>query len=162
MRELLLEDPDATSRLARRIAPHLRAGDVLELHGGLGAGKSHFARAVIAARLAPLGRHEDIPSPTYTLVQTYDLGGIELWHADLYRLGDPDEIAELGLSEAFETAIVLVEWASRLGPEAPPRALSLSLDFAPGDAEGRLLRIKPRGGGWDWLAGVLGGAKGAA
>ena len=71
---MTLADAAATERLARAIAPHLAAGDLVGLSGGLGAGKSTFARALIAARLAALGRAEDIPSPSYTLVQTYDLG----------------------------------------------------------------------------------------
>jgi tRNA threonylcarbamoyladenosine biosynthesis protein TsaE len=149
---LPLEDPNATAALAARIAPRLRAGDTVELVGGLGAGKSHFARALIAARLAALGRAEEIPSPSYTLVQTYDLGSVELWHADLYRLGDAGEIAELGLDEAFAGAICLVEWAERLGAAAPARALRLTLDFLSGDEDGRQATLAPRGGGWDWLA----------
>ena len=130
---LTLPDPAATERLARALAPCLRPGDALALVGGLGAGKSSFARALIAARLAALGRTEDIPSPTYTLVQTYDLGPVALWHADLYRLASPDEIAELGLEEAFATAITLVEWPDRLGALLPARRLTLTLAFAPAD-----------------------------
>ena len=95
---LTLRGPRDTERLARAIAPHLGAGDLVGLVGGLGAGKSVFARALIGARLAALGRDEPIPSPTYTLVQVYDLGPVELWHADLYRLGGPGELVELGLA----------------------------------------------------------------
>jgi tRNA threonylcarbamoyladenosine biosynthesis protein TsaE len=155
---LALADADATARLAARLAPRLRAGDTVELAGGLGAGKSHFARALISTRLAALGRTEDIPSPTYTLVQSYDLGTVELWHADLYRLGDRSEIAELGLEDAFAHAICLIEWPDRLGAMAPARALRLGLDFAPGDDDARLARLEPRGGGWDWLGGAVAAA----
>ncbi len=130
---LTLADAAATERLGRAVAPHLRPGDTLGLTGGLGAGKSTFARALIAARLAALGRAEDIPSPSYTLVQTYDLGPVELWHADLYRLGSAGEIAELGLEDAFADAICLVEWADRLGRDLPPRRLMLALDLPAGD-----------------------------
>jgi tRNA threonylcarbamoyl adenosine modification protein YjeE len=133
------------------LRPHLRAGDLVGLSGGLGAGKSTFARALIAARLAERGRAEDIPSPSFTLVQTYGLGTVELWHADLYRLGDAGEIAELGFEDAFAAAICLVEWADRLGAAAPARALRLALDFLPGDDAGRVAILAPRGGGWDWL-----------
>lgn len=152
---LSLPDPDATAALARAIAPGLQAGDTVALTGGLGAGKSHFARALIAARLATLGRREDIPSPSYTLVQIYDLGAVELWHADLYRLGGPDETAELGLDAAFETAICLVEWADRLGPALPRRRLDLALGFVPDAPDARSAEIDTRGGGWDWLAAAL-------
>lgn len=109
--------------MARVLGP----GDVLLLGGGVGAGKTHFARALIQSRL-PVA--EDVPSPTYTLVQSYAGPTCEIWHADLYRLGDPAEVMELGLTEAFETAICLVEWPDRLGDLAPGRALTL--DLAPG------------------------------
>lgn len=152
---LTLATPAATEALARSIAPHLAAGDTLGLTGDLGAGKSHLARALITARLAALGRGEDIPSPSYTLVQTYDLGDVELWHADLYRLGDPDEIAELGLEDAFGRAIAIVEWADRLGPALPPRHLRIALDFVPGADDARRATVTAAGPGWDWLERVL-------
>ncbi len=81
-----LPTPEATTAFAAALAPRLRAGDALLLEGPIGAGKTHLARALIQARLAAAGRLEDVPSPTYTLVQTYDDGGTEIWHADLYRL----------------------------------------------------------------------------
>lgn len=132
--ELHLPNAAATEALARLIAPALRAGDTLLLAGPIGAGKTHFARALIRARL---GREEEVPSPTYTLVQTYDDGGVEIWHADLYRLGDAGEIAELGIDDAFESAICLVEWPDRLA-EAPPGALTLTFAVA---GEGRSLAL---------------------
>ncbi len=147
--EISLPDARATEALARSLAPHLGPGDLVCLTGGLGAGKSTFARALITARL---GRSEDIPSPSFTLVQTYDLGDTELWHADLYRLGDISEIGELGLEDAFAQAICLVEWADRLGPALPSRHLTLAFDFASHRSEGRLVRIAPAGPGWDWLS----------
>jgi len=152
---LLLADPAATDRLARALAPHLGPGDLLALTGGLGAGKSHLARAVIAARLAALRRAEPIPSPSYTLVQTYDLGGVALWHADLYRLGGPDELAELGLDEAVGGAIAIVEWAERLGPALPARRLAIHLGFADETGEARRATLTAIGPGWDWLAGAI-------
>jgi len=131
-RHLTFSSPDETARFAASLAPGLRAGDVLLLEGQIGSGKTHFARALIQARLdadgAPL---EDVPSPTFTLVQTYDTGRIEIWHADLYRLTHPDEVEELGLAEAFTEAICLVEWPDRLGDLAPSGALVLH--FAPGN-----------------------------
>lgn len=147
-----LPDQAATERLARAIAPHLVAGDTLLLQGDLGAGKSVFARALISTRLAEVGRSEDIPSPTYTLVQTYDLApGPQLWHADLYRLASSAETAELGLEEAFDTAITLIEWPDRLGPLLPARRLTLTLAFA-GAPDARAATLTPAGAGWDWLA----------
>lgn len=121
-----LADEAATDRLAVRLAPHLQAGDSVLLEGPLGAGKSHFARALIRARL---GYAEEVPSPSFTLVQVYDDGATEIWHADLYRLSHPDDVLELGLADAFATAICLVEWPDRLGPLAPPGALRLRLEM---------------------------------
>ncbi len=158
MRRMIdLPDLDATETLARALAPELRAGDLVALSGGLGAGKSSFARALIGDRLAALGRTEEIPSPSFTLAQVYDLGATDLWHADLYRLGSIDEIAELGLEDAFETAICLVEWAERLGPSLPARRIDLRLDFA-AEGEGRRAAIEAHGPGWDWLDAALGRA----
>jgi tRNA threonylcarbamoyladenosine biosynthesis protein TsaE len=119
---LFLPDPEATDTLARSLAPCLGVGDVLLLDGQIGAGKTHFARALIRALL---DRDEDVPSPTFTLIQTYDAPGFEIWHADLYRLSHPDEAVELGLLEAFETALCLIEWPDRLGEDAPKQALTL-------------------------------------
>lgn len=102
------------------------AGDCLLLEGQIGAGKSHFARALIRARL---GREEDVPSPTFTLVQTYQ-ADVEIWHADLYRLGHPDEVLELGLEAAFDDAICLIEWPDRLGRHLPQGAVRLKLTLA--------------------------------
>lgn len=120
--------PDDTCHLARSLAPNLTAGDTLLLSGDVGAGKTHFARCVI---LALLERPEDIPSPTYTLVQTYHGATCELWHADLYRLGDVSEIEELGLIDAIDAAITLIEWPDRLAGLWPEHALHIRL--APGE-----------------------------
>lgn len=132
---LTLANADATASLAQRLAPILRPADVILLEGPIGAGKTHFARALIQARLAAEGVHEDVPSPTFTLVQVYQAGEVEIWHADLYRLTHPDEAAELGLDEAFETAVCLVEWPERLGPYGPQNALHLRLTPQPGSEE---------------------------
>lgn len=114
-----------TTDFARHLAHKLSASDVILLYGGLGAGKTHFSRACIQARMAEIGPIEDVPSPTFTLVQTYSLDDVEIWHADLYRLSGPDEIFELGLDEAFETGICLIEWPDRLQGLKPAGALEL-------------------------------------
>ena len=153
----VIELPDlvATEALAAAIAPCLRPGDFLALDGPLGAGKSAFARALIAARLAASGRSDEIPSPSYTLVQMYETEDAELWHADLYRLGDPGELGELGLDEAFATAITLVEWPDRLGPLRPARALTVALAFAPAGDTARTATLRADGPGWGWLDAAL-------
>jgi tRNA threonylcarbamoyladenosine biosynthesis protein TsaE len=123
--ELMLPDEVATAALGARLAAVARPGDCILLEGPIGAGKSHLARSFIRARL---GRMEEVPSPTFTLVQVYEAGPVEIWHADLYRLTHPDEVWELGLDEAFDRAIVLLEWPDRLGAHLPPQALHLRLE----------------------------------
>lgn len=131
---LPLPDEDATADLGRALAGLLRAGDTVLLSGPIGAGKTHLARALIREAT---GEH-DIPSPTFTLVQTYNGPDADLWHADLYRLTHPDQVLELGLTDAMQTAIVLVEWPDRLGELAPPDALHIALHPA---GEGRVATI---------------------
>lgn len=121
---LLWSSEEETQKFGRRLAPLLVPGDVLLLEGEIGAGKSFLARTIIRTRC---GEEIDVPSPTFTLVQAYDDGPVEIWHADLYRLTDPEEAMELGLADAFETAICLVEWPGQLGPYRPDTALTISL-----------------------------------
>jgi len=122
---------DATTDFAAALAPLLGPGDTLCLEGDLGAGKTHFARAVIQARLAEFGVVEDVPSPSFTLVQTYQAGDLEIWHSDLYRLSAPQEMDELGLSDAFDTDLCLVEWPGRMAGDMPGAALWLSFTMLP-------------------------------
>lgn len=140
---LLLPDADQTEALGRRLATLARPGDVILLEGPIGAGKSCLARAFIRARL---GREEEVPSPTFTLVQVYEADGVEIWHADLYRLTHPDEVWELGLDDAFSSAICLVEWPDRLGAHVPADALRIRLAA---DGDGRRATIT---GGREGLA----------
>lgn len=137
-----LPDADATDRFGIAMAPLLRAGDVLLLDGPIGAGKTHFARALIRARL---GAAEEVPSPSFTLVQVYGADP-EIWHADLYRLTHPDEAIELGLDEAFHTAICLIEWPERLGDLLPETALTVQFSLT---NSGEARQVVLRGGG-DW------------
>jgi tRNA threonylcarbamoyladenosine biosynthesis protein TsaE len=113
-----------TRKLAEVFAQRLTPGDVVLLSGHIGAGKSAFCRAFIRHRV---GLDIDVPSPTFTLVQTYETDDTEIWHCDLYRLSEPDELIELGLDEAFETAICLIEWPDRLADLIPQNALNLML-----------------------------------
>lgn len=119
---------ESMQALACEMAITLHPGDVLLLEGPVGAGKTTFARALISRILL---EPEDVPSPTFTLVQSYETQRGPLWHCDLYRLTSSHEIEELGLTEAFETAICLVEWPDLLGEMAP--ASALTLHFAPED-----------------------------
>jgi tRNA threonylcarbamoyladenosine biosynthesis protein TsaE len=132
---IFLPSADSTAQLAEICAQHLGAGDTVLLSGPVGAGKSHFARALIRAHF---GMDQEVPSPSFTLVQCYTNPQIEIWHADLYRLSHSGEIAELGLDDAMGTALCLIEWPDRLGPFAPKSALEITL--APQD-EGRSAQI---------------------
>ncbi|WP_270937723.1 tRNA (adenosine(37)-N6)-threonylcarbamoyltransferase complex ATPase subunit type 1 TsaE [Falsiroseomonas oryzae] len=127
---LTLPDSAATQALAARLAARARRGDAILLEGPLGAGKSTFARAFLRAASGDLGL--EVPSPTFTLVQGYDLPAGPAFHFDLWRLDGPADLAELGWDEARE-GIVLVEWPDRLGALRPADALTLAL--APGAAE---------------------------
>ena len=142
-----------TERLARHLAPHAAPGDVIGLCGALGSGKTAFARAFIRARL---GRPaEEVPSPTFTLVQLYEHGAGAIWHFDLYRLDGPEDAYELGIEDAFSNAISLIEWPDKLGAMLPADRLEVRL--APGeDEEARLVTITPHGARARTLAGALG------
>lgn len=133
--------PDATGKLAQALAPLCRQGDVIGLCGELGAGKTTFARAFIHARATMAGDpcDEEVPSPTFTLVQIYDIGEAgepQVWHFDLYRLERGADAVELGIDEAFATAISLVEWPERLDNLLPPDRLDVRLDITGGDGNG--------------------------
>jgi tRNA threonylcarbamoyladenosine biosynthesis protein TsaE len=147
---LWLPDEAATDRVGAALGRALAPGDAVLLEGPLGAGKSALARAAIRARTGAT----EVPSPTYTLVQTYEGPDATLWHADLYRLSDPAEAVELGLDEAFARAIALIEWPDRLGPLRPARALTALLSFEPG-REGRRLDLTGDGPGWDGVLAAL-------
>ena len=125
---LELADLDATARLARRLARVAAPGDVIALEGDLGAGKTAFARAFISAAT---GAETEVPSPTFTLVQSYDTRIGPVWHFDLYRLSAPEEARELGIEEAFGEAVSLIEWPARLGALLPDEALTLRLEAGP-------------------------------
>ncbi len=128
-----LPDEAATSRVAAVFAKGARTGDIYALAGDLGAGKTAFARAFVNA--LP-GETEDVPSPTFTLVQTYDRGGLAIAHFDLYRIEEPEEAFELGIEDAFHDGVSLIEWPERLGPLLPAGALTLRFAI---DGGGRTL-----------------------
>ncbi|MDP2259739.1 MAG: tRNA (adenosine(37)-N6)-threonylcarbamoyltransferase complex ATPase subunit type 1 TsaE [Caulobacter sp.] len=146
---LPLADDAATARLGRAVAEALRAGEAVCLTGPLGAGKSTLARALVRALTTP---DEDVPSPTFTLVQFYDGAGFPLAHFDLYRLTSPDEAREIGLDEALDDGAVIIEWPERLEGDLPPDRLDIDIGFAcPGDEDGRVARLSAHGA-WEGRA----------
>lgn len=143
-----LENDADTAALGARIASACAPGDVIALRGDLGAGKSTLARALIRALM---GEEIDVPSPTFTLVQTYAAPSLDIWHFDLYRLQDPREARELGLDESAD-GLCLIEWPERLAGDLPGQRLDISLSFS---GDGRIARLldfsdwsKRLGGDW--------------
>lgn len=131
-----------TIALARQLAPYLRAGDCVGLEGDLGAGKSVFARALIRACLND--ENAEVPSPTFTLVQHYPTPSQDtIWHYDLYRLEDAEELIELGLDEALEHGICLIEWPQIAAEHLPKDRLMIHIAL---DADGQTRHWHFKGG----------------
>ena len=138
--ERLLPDDDATAVLGAELAATLAPGDLVILEGDLGAGKTALARAII--RTLSNDPALDVPSPTFALVQPYDTPKGAVLHADLYRLGDPREVDELGLLDN-PNAIVLVEWAERSPEIVAAASVMITLAIPPGGM-GRLVSVTRR------------------
>lgn len=143
---LYLPDDAATRAAGAKLAPLMRAGDVVALYGGLGAGKTTLSRGLICA-LA--GAEVEVPSPTYTLVQAYETSAandpsFEIYHFDLYRLESPDELVELGWEDT-QMGLALIEWPMKAGPRLPRWRLDVSL--AP-ERTGRKLTLEGHGEDW--------------
>ncbi|MEM1151337.1 MAG: tRNA (adenosine(37)-N6)-threonylcarbamoyltransferase complex ATPase subunit type 1 TsaE [Pseudomonadota bacterium] len=149
MMPLDLPDLKATEALAARIAPHLRAGHVIALEGGLGVGKTTFARALVSTLL---GGPTDVPSPTYTLVQTYEGPNFPIYHFDLYRLEDPEELDELGWEDTLD-GLSLIEWPGKAGNRLPTWRMTLSMEIVD---EGRRATLAWVGEDWQDVAHAFG------
>ncbi len=144
-----LSDPAATRALAGNIADLSRPGDVIGLGGALGAGKTVFARAFINRIAAAAGaEREDVPSPTFTLVQSYEFGAVTVYHFDLYRIEKPEDAWELGIEDAFAEGVSLIEWPERLGLLLPENRLDIVLL----QGHGPDARIAEITGAGDWPA----------
>jgi len=140
---LIIEDEKGLRALAAHLAPLLKTGDTVTLAGDLGTGKTAFARALIQA-LSPLP--EEVPSPTFTLVQVYDLPRIVIWHFDLYRLEEKiADILELGWDEARRSGVSLVEWPDRLGRILPKDRLEIDIAFNGDSENSRTVTLTPYG-----------------
>ncbi len=141
-RSIRIDHEEEMRVLAVRIAQILKIGDVLTLTGGLGAGKTVFARALVNA-LAPAP--EEVPSPTFTLVQVYENQTPAIWHFDLYRLEGQDEILELGWDEARRQGVSVVEWPERLGGLLPKDRLEVNIEFIGDSDNARQVTFTPHG-----------------
>ncbi len=153
MADLFLADEAATAALGRRLAGLLRPGDVVFLEGDLGSGKSTLARACLQALAgAPI----TVPSPTFTLVQTYAFAHLTVWHVDLYRLAAGTPVDDLALDEALEDGALLIEWPDRLPAGAFPERLAVRLAW-PAGGSGREVALDPGTGWGDRLAALRAG-----
>ena len=133
---MILADAAATDAAGRALAPYIRAGDVIALSGDLGAGKTSFARGILAG----FGLTEEAPSPSFALVIPYAPPDVRLpiWHVDLYRLDDADEVEQLGLDDALIDSVLIIEWPERMGARLWPNALRLRFEAIDG---GRRLTV---------------------
>jgi tRNA threonylcarbamoyladenosine biosynthesis protein TsaE len=138
-----LDDEAATVRLGASIAAVLATSEAVCLWGPLGAGKSTLARALIRTLCGPT---EDVPSPTFTLVQFYAAPELKLAHFDLYRITRPQEVHEIGLDEALEDGAVIIEWPDRLQGHLPADRLDIEFEIVrEGVGDSRLARLTPHG-----------------
>jgi tRNA threonylcarbamoyladenosine biosynthesis protein TsaE len=138
-RTVVLADEAATQGLGVAVARALRPGEAVCLSGPLGAGKSVLARSLVRALTTP---QEEVPSPTFTLVQFYDGYGLSVAHFDLYRLASPDEAYEIGLDEALDHGAAVIEWPERLEGRLPPDRLDIEIAL---EGEARRARLTPHG-----------------
>ncbi len=151
-----LPNTASTVTFAETLAAYLKAGDTLLLSGPVGAGKSFFSRALVRSFCGP---GTEVPSPSFSLLQTYECSGITILHLDLFRIVKPDAVIELGLDAVFETAISLVEWPEMLGRSTPKRHLAIA--FLPDAKLSQTRHVQVTGvGEWPWLPDVLAALRG--
>ena len=131
----------------------MRASDILLLSGEIGSGKTFFSRGVIQEMMSNQGFEEvEVPSPTFTIIQTYDSLVPSVYHLDLYRLSDSDEIIDLDLDDILRTGICLIEWPIKMGRFVPERNVSISFNYTKKTNDRRIISIQFNGTKWDHLA----------
>jgi len=132
----LSQSEQDTISFAKKFAKNLKGNEIIALWGTLGMGKTVFAKAVIQELT---GRKEEVPSPTFTLLQTYDTPLGEVFHFDFYRLKSPEEAYEIGIEDAFDSGISLIEWPEKIGNLLPKRAIAVRFKMAD---KGREIEVK--------------------
>lgn len=131
MQTFITHSESETSALAARLAAALKVGDIVALYGTLGAGKTAFCRGFIQS-LAP--ETAEVPSPTFTLLQTYETSRFLIYHFDMYRLKSPEEAYEIGIEDAFGEGVSLIEWPEKMAGLLPKKHISLHFDILPDGA----------------------------
>ena len=134
MQFVSLSDENATLALGAKLMKFLSPGHTVALTGDLGAGKTTLVRGMLQSVLGEI----EVPSPTFTLVQTYEVRNFEVWHCDMYRLERPQDGYELGLLDAFEDAVCLIEWPDKIAPLLPKDIFAVDLQF---EGEGRIAKL---------------------
>jgi len=147
-----IKNEEGTKEVAHKIAVILEPNDTVLLYGDLGAGKTAFTRYLINALSE---KAEEVPSPTFTLVQTYPTPKGDIWHFDLYRIEHPEEIYELGWEEAQATGITIVEWPERLGGFLPDDRLEIVINNVKDQENERQVSFKEVGS-WNGRLSILG------
>ena len=141
IKKIEIKNEEDMGGLAKTIGDILQVKDFVALRGDLGAGKTSFSRSLIRS----LGQNDqEVPSPTFTLVQFYELAKFTLWHFDLYRIKHPEEIYELGWEDACHDGVVLTEWSENLGKLIPEDRIEIEIFFTGKDGE-RIVTIKGLG-----------------
>lgn len=127
MSQYIAKTEEDTLKIAAQFAKALKPGDVVALHGTLGVGKTAFTRGVIQA----LSNAKEVPSPTFTLLQTYDTADFSLYHFDMYRLKSPEEAYEIGIEDAFADGVSFIEWPEKIGSLLPKKHIDVSIEMKP-------------------------------
>jgi len=143
--KILINTQAETEEIAKKLAEIAQPGDVVALHGDLGVGKSVFSRSFIRALTTA---DEEVPSPTFTLVQIYETEEAELYHFDMYRLENPDDGVELGIEEAFADGVSLIEWPSNLGRYLPWDCLNIEINHGDTGETSRTMNVSSEG---NWM-----------
>ena len=134
--DFIIHSENEMLKVAKKLAPLFRSGDVVALYGTLGVGKTTFVRALVHTLL---GKKVEVPSPTFTLLQTYDTPDYPLYHFDFYRLKSPEEAYEIGIEDAFGSGLSLIEWPEKLGSILPKKHISITIQITP---EGRFMHVE--------------------